>query len=513
VPWESITPLTATGTWRKTTRKVVKLLGMGGQLAMSVHNNCVANALRAVRERVFAVEVNHKLEQPPRPMGDRFAVRMREFREEVLEHVDPCTPWTIQQFVGSYTGSKFKRYSLAAASLASRGVSKADAYLQSFVKAEAVNQTAKPDPAPRIIQPRNPRYNVMVGKYLRPLEHLMYRAIAKVFGGPTVMKGLNAVTTARAIVDMWREFNDPVCVSLDASRFDQHVSRKALEWEHGVYNSIYQSQELAGLLRWQLRNKGFVRCADGAFSYEVEGCRMSGDMNTSLGNCLIMCGLVWSYARKRGVPIRLANNGDDCAVIMDRKHLGQFTNGLDKWFRQMGFNMKVEGVATRLEGIEFCQTRPVFTYTGWRMCRSPHIAPSKDVMWKTPDHGNLVVSYRKWLHAVGTAGGAIADGVPIFSAMYCAMRRVGIKASKVQGFGDMSSGFEFMAKGLTDYGMPITDEARVSFWRAWGVPPDLQVELEQTYASGWGSWEVVQLMSSADNSGIRTVCNHGEEED
>jgi hypothetical protein len=29
--------------------------------------------------------------------------------------------------------------------------------------------------------------------------------------------------------------------------------------------------------------------------YQVEGCRMSGDMNTSSGNCMIMVALVYSY--------------------------------------------------------------------------------------------------------------------------------------------------------------------------------------------------------------------------
>lgn len=481
-------------------------------MSFNVHNNCLANALRAVRERVFAVEVDGKLERPPKPVGDVFADRMGDFRQQLLGHMGHCTPWTVQQFVESYTGSKLKRYQAAAASLAVRGVVRADSYLQSFVKAEAVNFSAKPDPAPRIIQPRTPRYNVMVGKYLRPLEHRVYRAIAKVFGGPTVMKGYNAVTTAETLHDMWSKFDTPCCVMLDASRFDQHVSRQALEWEHSVYNALYSSPELAELLTWQIANKGFVRCPDGGFSYQVDGCRMSGDMNTALGNCLIMCGMVWAYAKARRVDIRLANNGDDCAVFMDRKHVGQFKAGLDKWFREMGFSMKVEGTADRLEEVEFCQTRPVRTGSGWRMCRSPFTAPAKDVMWKTPDHSNLIVSFRKWVHAVGTAGLAIADGVPIFSAMYARMVEIGIPASKVQGFGNMESGFEFMAKGLTHSNTPVTDEARYSFWLAWGITPDCQVEVETSFRTSEGSWAVGPMMSSADHSGIQLTRNHGEEE-
>jgi hypothetical protein len=75
---------------------------------------------------------------------------------------------------------------------------------KAFVKAEKINFTAKPDPAPRVIQPRDPRYNVEVGVYLRPLEHSIYRAIAEVYGGPTVMKGYSAEGVAQQMRGMWK---------------------------------------------------------------------------------------------------------------------------------------------------------------------------------------------------------------------------------------------------------------------------------------------------------------------
>jgi hypothetical protein len=56
---------------------------------------------------------------------------------------------------------------------------------------------------------------------------------------------------------------------------------------------MFRSKELAELLKWQLQNKGFARTIDGLIKYSVEGCRMSGDMNTALGNCTIMCALVY----------------------------------------------------------------------------------------------------------------------------------------------------------------------------------------------------------------------------
>jgi hypothetical protein len=432
-----------------------------------------------------------------------FRERLADVRLALLDQIGPCTPWTLDRFVESYRGSKLVRYQRAVTSLRARRIDRSDSHLQAFVKAEAVNFTAKPDPAPRIIQPRNPRYNAMVGRFIRPLEHRVYDSIAKLFGGPTVMKGYNAVSTASCLREMWQEFTHPVALSLDASRFDQHVSREALQWEHSVYNRVYNDPELGHLLKWQLDNTGYVRTSDGArFRYVVSGCRMSGDMNTALGNCLIMCALVWTWAKTCGVRIRLANNGDDCSVFMERGDLARFTDGLDAWFLEMGFTLTTEGTSEVFERVDFCQTRPVFTGRGWVMCRNPRVGLCKDVLCKQPTMDRPVTGYRRWLYQVGQAGAAIADGVPVFSAAYSAFQRVGIACSRAQGFGDMSSGFEHMARGLVCCHTAIIPEARLSFWRAWGITPDQQEALECHFRELPVPLDCWAVKSVADNPGL-----------
>lgn len=500
-PGETITVLAHCGASR--VRRTLRLVGANCALNMRVHNNTLVNALRAVRERVFAVERGGELQPPPRPAVGVFKGRMAAFRAALVPAIGPCTPWTYERFLKSYTGSKLERYTKAVTSLKSRGVNRGDSFLQAFVKAEAVNFTAKPDPAPRIIQPRNPRYNAAVGRFIRPLEHRVYSGIAELFGGPTVMKGYNARSTASHLRDMWLGFDQPVALSLDASRFDQHVSVDALKWEHSVYNAVYSDDELASLLRWQLKNTGYVRTADGgAFKYQVDGCRMSGDMNTALGNCLIMCGLVWTWARERGVRCRLANNGDDCSVIMESRDLKRFTTGMDAWFLEMGFTLTSDGVAQVFERLDFCQTRPVFTQLGWVMCRNPRTGLVKDALNKQPTMDRPVIGYRKWLYQVGQAGAAIADGVPVFTAAYACFQRIGLPCKVAQGFGDMSSGFEHMARGLECSGTPVTPEARVSFWRAWGITPDMQEALEAQYAKLEVPTACWAVMSVVDHPGM-----------
>lgn len=481
VPGEAIVVDPPTGLDPKT-RRTLRLDGFSGPIDLGVHNNSLTNALRGVRERVFAVDRGGgKFGPPPQPRRGVFRMRLAEFRGQVLRRLGGCTPWTQQEFVESYKGSKRQRYERAVESLRARELSRRDSHVRAFVKAEAVNFTAKPDPAPRIIQPRDPRYNVMVGPYIKPLEHRLYGAIGRVYGGPTVMKGYNARETAQHIASAWGEFDDPVGVLLDASRFDQHVSHSALKWEHSVYNAVYRSDELGPLLRWQLRNYGSVHTRDGSFRYKTRGCRMSGDMNTALGNCLIMCGMVYAYLGELGIRGRLINNGDDCVVIIERKHLRLFQARISTWFLEMGFTMTCDGVATCMEEIEFCQTRPVMTGSGWVMCRSPYVGIAKDTLNKSPDMGRPLPGYLRWAYQVGTAGGALGSGVPVFQAAYAAMRRIGHKCNKAQGFGDMSSGFEHMAARMSLKVVPITQEARVSFWRAWGISPHCQCLLEERF--------------------------------
>lgn len=481
-------------------RRALRLDGFSGPLDMGVHNNSLANALRAVRERVFAVDKGGGvLGPPPLPGPGVFSTRLAEFRGLVLRRLGRCTPWTRDQFIESYRGSKRIRYEQAATSLHARELERRDSHVQAFVKAEAVNFTAKPDPAPRIIQPRDPRYNLVVGPYIKPLEHRIYKAIAAIFGGPTVMKGYNAEQVASHIVDAWGQFTDPVAVMLDATRFDQHVSSDALKWEHSVYNAAYRSRTLGACLKWQLRNTGRVRTRDGTFTYRTSGCRMSGDMNTALGNCLIMCAMIHAYCKGLGIRVRLMNNGDDCAVIMERASLRGFQAHLRQWFLEMGFNMSWDGVAYQLEEIEFCQTRPVFTGRGWVMCRSPFVGLAKDTLWKTPDMNNPITGYRRWMYQVGVAGGALASGVPVFQAAYAAFRNIGIRCDRAQGFGDMSSGFEHMANGLELRMVDVTAEARVSFWRAWGLSPHEQELAELSFS---------HLQPPAHVEAVKSWANH-----
>lgn len=275
---------------------------------------------------------------------------------------------------------------------------------------------------------------------------------------------------------MWDSFDDPVAVGLDASRFDQHVSKEALEWEHSIYLGMFAGRdrsELGRLLSWQLRNVGRGYLPTAVVKYEVEGARMSGDINTSLGNCLIMCGMVWEYCREIGIRARLANNGDDCVVIMDRASLPRFQASLDEWFRQMGFTMVCEAPVREFELIEFCQTKPVWMPEGWRMVRTLDRAVARDLASLL----DLATGLKAYFGAVGACGLAAYGGVPVFQELYHNMVRAG-KASNALGHATMAGGLFHLSKGMANGYGPISERTRYSFAVSFGILPDEQLALE-----------------------------------
>jgi hypothetical protein len=461
------------GTYK--TRLIYTVRGFGSDVGWAIHNNSPVNALRALVERVYMVNSPEGLVPTPKPHPQAFR-RLDEFRTRLLRHIPRAAPIDREQYPSNYVGRLKAVYQRAVDSLRSEPVRRDDARIKPFVKAEKINVSKKPDPCPRLIQPRSPRYNVEVGVYLKPLERLVYRAIAKVWGGQTVLK-LNAEEQAKELRSMWDSFSDPVAVGLDASRFDQHVSADALRWEHSCYLAAFKGEDrhrLGCLLEWQINNRATMRVGDAEVRYVTDGCRMSGDINTSLGNCLLMSAMVWTYCHEKGIRARLANNGDDCVVIMDGQDLLEFEDGLIEWFLELGFEMEVERPVKTFEHIQFCQTQPVWAGDRWLMCRQPDVAISKDLTSLLP----LDKCLKAYLGAIGQCGLRALGGMPVFQEFYANLALAG----KGSGLGDhptLASGLRMMADRLQRGYGEISAETRASFCFAFGILPSEQIQLEE----------------------------------
>jgi len=459
-------------------RRAMLVVGMNGMSRFILHNNSLVNVRRALMERVYNVEVAGGLGPPPQPLPNIFDT-LQALGGVLAGRVGDRAPVARAVFVQSRPAAKLKVYQQGLASLMMFPVVKRDARVQgAFVKCEKVN-AKKGDPAPRIIQPRSVRYNIEVGRYLSVVEHDIYHELDEMWGGKTVMKGYNAEEIGMHIKEAWDEFADPVALGLDASRFDQHVSVEALRFEHSIYNRIFESPELAKLLSWQLVNDGVATADDGVILYRKRGSRMSGDMNTALGNIIIMCLLVLFFCNQRGVRARLINNGDDCTLIFERADLARILDGLHDWFLQYGFNIVQEPVAYEIEHIEFCQMHPVLVGDRYVMVRNVGPSLSKDAI---SIRARSPMQLRQWMWCVGKSGLAMASGVPIQQAYYLNMAKHGLKGGRLDLL-EGRSGLTWFANRMVARESEVTDQTRLSFWKAFGVDPILQVAIEREIAS------------------------------
>jgi len=469
------------------------MVGVRPRLKVGVHNNTLPNVLRGLRERVYLVNRGRGHEPPPAPEPDVYQ-NLRWFADQIARRARVSGPWSYDEFILSYTGPKRKLYQAAVDSLAWRGLEARDGQLDTFVKAEKLPLEAKPDPAPRVIQPRTPRFNAYVGRYLKAVEKRTYQAVDEVFGEKTILSGYNALDTARLMRNKWDSFEDCVAVGLDATRFDQHVSVPALEWEHGIYNAIYNEPRLARVLRWQLTNRGKVRLAEATVLYSVEGRRMSGDMNTSMGNKLIMCGLVHRYLHEIRLDAKLANNGDDCVLFMRRRDHARFRVGLMEWFTRYGFTLTVEEPVDIFERIDFCQQRPVFDGERWLMTRSPLTGVAKDCTMVGVPPDAVEKLFRRWAGGVGVAGLKAMGGMPILQDVYAGLAGMGQGSEDLL---DQYSGLAVAARGMSRSYCTPTPQCRASYYLAWGIEPHAQVimeELVRTAFAGSGGVEMIELV-------------------
>jgi hypothetical protein len=467
-------------------RQVVIAPYLSGRVDYGAHNNNLPNLIRALNERVFNVQGPNGLEPTPQPEPgawrklDQVAVRLADR----IRKFGRCESLTCVEFIDQCPANKRKLYASAAEQYLAQGWGNRDARIKAFVKFEKLNFTVKTDPAPRVIQPRSPVYNIALGRYTRKVEASMYKALAKEWGeeGEVVMKGMTVEEVAGNLRQKWLKFSSPVAVGLDASRFDQHISKSALKWEHSIYKRIFDyNPELIALCKAQLANSGFAFVDGHKLTYKADGTRASGDMNTSLGNCIIMCTLAREFLREQGVTAEFANNGDDCLIFMERSDLSKVCDlkaeGAERWallsgwFLNYGFKMEVEEPVYEFEHCVFCQSQPVLldaSTDSYVMCRQPASAFGKDAMSLAVE---TELGFRQWSYQVGVGGSALFGDLPIFGELYKAYKRSGVGSNVGQSLVVSDSGFMRMCakpRIRGEFRGEISDDTRVSFFKAFG---------------------------------------------
>lgn len=463
-----------TGYAMKAPRKVFDIRGLPGRGTIWTHANDVANVVSSVHERVLGRTEDGVWRPTLLPRGGAFRTPgMVAFRRGVCRHIGRYSlPLSNEQFVAHYRGQKRRRYESAARSLESKPVQRADSYPSVFIKAEKWIQW-KPG---RLISARSPRYNLEVGRFLLPLEPRVYKAIDGVWGSATIMKGYTPERRAAVIRGHWDAFKQPVAVGLDFSKFDQHISRDALEYEHGVYLHAYGGDTiLQKLLSWQLDTTCYANVRDGKVKYKVKGGRMSGDMNTAMGNCVISAGLLHAYCSESDVRARAVVDGDDSVVFMEREDLPRFLKRIVGWMRDRGFILTMEEPAYCINQVEFCQCRFMDTVPA-TMVRNPFKAITQDHAWIE----DKSISWSEVLAATGLGGLSLYGNIPVLGAYYDMLARVSSPSKATLNRLDFRSSWLRDAAFTGQFAEP-SERARYEFWRTWGMSPGEQRAHEDNF--------------------------------
>jgi hypothetical protein len=389
------------------------------------------------------------------------------------------TPLTLEESLATFTKNRRKLYEEAYASLLHNPINDKDGVVQAFVKAEKFDPSEKNNPDPRMIQARSVRYNLELARYLRPIEHYIYGYVNN--GHRSVAKCLNPEQRAELLLEKWATFKNPVCFSIDCSRWDKHVDLNVLKVEHEIYQACYPGDpKLAQLLKWQQKNRCYTK---NGLKYKVVGGRMSGDMNTALGNCLLMVLMVQASMRALGIKqYQIMDDGDDCLVLVEAKDLPILQKHLTLLFLEFGQELKIENIARDFRDVVFCQARMTWNGQKWVFARNWRKVLSQTCCGTK--HWNVPLMVPKLFGLIGDCEIACHAGIPILQEFGEQLRRLsGGKRAEIK---HLDSSYQYRS-GAWMAGLdlrklqarPITIEARLEFERVWGVEPWKQLAIEQ----------------------------------
>lgn len=535
-------------------RRVTQVVGFSpsNNTKYSVIDNCSACLSQALMERYMFVRKKEStfglpwgslphLTTPPKPKRNIW--RENEYYIVALAKlVGRPTRYTLQEFVDSRPAVKRNIYRNAMVEYLRNGskLMRTDSHPVAFCKLEKQENLNHEDPeksvdiCPRMILASDPKYNMVYGTWVSAIEEQTYQAIDTYFGSKVVQNGYNAVQVAANLENAWNDvdrgvdqdgeqvhmrlancgddnvaifkivmfdkddkpYEQTIAQTLDASRADQHTHKHTVHFKQKYYAKVYkghpQFDELKELMLWQrdYTINGFARRRNRAgrtYHLSVKGVKgkvRSGDIDTSLGHKIVFTALMHGFfihGKYRPLPFQALKTA------------------LQQYCLDRGFKVKFEGgsatgaIATRLEHIEFCQTRPVFDGERYIMVRNL-AALTKDCCLLCPPKDT-----EERLSQIGVGGRIMYPNIPIFNQFYLSMPdlRVSNHLWKSNDWQNSGMAYQSGLKDIWDHEKKkwgkmaqierkisiVSEAARESFYHAFDVMPGNQVMLEADFSS------------------------------
>lgn len=419
---------------------------------------------------------------------------LKSVRKELLYQVDKLAKRKFahveaisrNDVVGRYTGRLKKRYQRAVDDLKIRDLDWTDSIVKAFVKREKWHPDTFAEKAPRFIMPRDPRYGVLLAKYTKPIEDKLF-LLKDQYGLRYFAKYYNARLRGECIQQKYAAVPNCGVFVIDASAFDAHVNEDQLRIEHAFYKKIFKnSRLLTKLLQWQLTNKIIT---ENSLRMLLKGVRMSGDMNTSLGNCLIVHLVLLALQRRNGYTFTWLDDGDDCIIFYDKRNsdLPEQTRNI---FAEIGHILKIE-MFESLSDLVFCQQRLI----NGKLVRHWHKVISTCFVSHKHYHSEKFAF--PLMRTISQAELSLNAGIPVLQPYFEAW------LEKLSGYSFVDITFldesilRRVDKGF--YGArsrPITLEARTQFEEAFGLPVNEQHRIEALLVGYVTSYDLAQPLNT-----------------
>lgn len=431
-----------------------------GMKTVWTHNGCICNQYMALRYR-------HQVETQV-PNFDESQIDMI-FKDLLHKNSVELLPWKRHAVVNSYAGSYKRKYMEAHKTYHRVGLQNYMARVNMFCKDDSY--TDPPEKAPRAIQYRHPTFMLEMGRFTKAVEVWFYHLRDEY---DTLIVGkTDPYTIGSELVKKSKFFDNPVYLMLDASKFDTCVDVKWLKLVVRCYKLLFPTRfhrTIDWLWKQTYINKGRTKAG---LRYKTRGTRMSGDMDTGLGNSMIMYLMLTQYLKTAGVKGSIMVNGDDSLVVVSRVNLSKLMD--IKIFKTFGFSMKFD-VAYDIQEAEFCQSRLVWTDYGPAMSLNPLRAINR-LAWTTEKYSARHA--RQYVNTVALCNRAAHWGMPILYPLAEALKRL-VKSEKEILMRTYDHEWRQMLQRwwrLKDLAT-ISLDTRLSFERAWGISVYHQEQME-----------------------------------
>jgi hypothetical protein len=394
--------------------------------------------------------------------------------------------WTHLQTALSYSGALQRRYIEAERSLREDGpVTNTDVFLRPFLKAEKVN--GKLGPKPRMIYPRSPRYNLSLASRLKPFERWLWGNLRarKFLGcgvGRIVAKGLNQRQRANLVVRKFSSLEDCEVFEVDGRAFEAHVGPDQLKAEHAVYESAFPGDRgLQRLLREQLVLTGKT---PSGVKFSRDGGRASGDFNTGMGNTIIMLVVVVAVLRRHNIPYDVLVDGDNALVFLRHGDTSRVLRDFAADVLNLsGHEVTLDRPVNFIEGIRFGQSAPIFLGPGMGYCMVREYTKVLSNAFSSHRWLREPVFAREWMRGVAGCELSLARGVPVLQAWALELQKLLGSPDGVRAFPHT----DYLVAGAWFAGLEcaveVSAETRVSFARAFGLEPEEQIRLENSFGA------------------------------